>query len=216
MPVDHEFGGQHTELKLSIVEGYLNAFTLALRPRFKNFWYVDAFAGTGARTVRTERRGATLVETPVEEIVERRRGSAQIALDVRPEFDFLVFIEKNAGYVSALNDLAAKNPQRRIVVAEEDANVALKHLVGNNNWKDKRAVVFLDPYGMEVEWSTLEALAATEAIDVWFLFPLAGLFRQATKKLTDIDDHKRAALSRMFGYPVREAKLGRRQRYSRM
>ncbi|RXH13851.1 three-Cys-motif partner protein TcmP [Bradyrhizobium guangzhouense] len=207
MPIDHEFGGQHTELKLSIVEGYLKAFTLALRSRFQHLWYVDAFAGTGSRTVRTERRGADLVEMPVEEAVERRRGSAQIALDVQPAFDFLVFIEKNPNYISALNDLVAKNLQRRIVVAEEDANSALKRLVANNNWRDKRAVVFLDPYGMEVEWSTLAALATTQAIDVWFLFPLAGLFRQATRKLTDIDEHKRAALTRMFGSKSWEAEL---------
>jgi len=52
---------------------------------------------------------------------------------------------------------------------------------------------------MEVEWKTLQAVAATRAIDVWFLFPLAGLYRQATRRLTDIDEHKRAALTRMFG-----------------
>ncbi|WP_339037390.1 three-Cys-motif partner protein TcmP [Bradyrhizobium symbiodeficiens] len=207
MPIDHEFGGQHTEIKLSIVEGYLNAFTTALRPHFMSLWYIDAFAGTGSRTVRTERRGADMVEMPVDELVEQRRGSAQIALDVRPQFDFIVFIEKNRSYVSALTDLAAKNLQRRIVVAEEDANSALKKLVANNRWDDKRAVVFLDPYGMEVEWSTLETLADTRAIDVWFLFPLAGLFRQATRKLTDIDEHKRAALTRMFGSDSWEAEL---------
>ncbi|MBR1129920.1 three-Cys-motif partner protein TcmP [Bradyrhizobium iriomotense] len=207
MIADHEFGGQHTELKLSIIEGYLNAFTTALRPHFKNLWYVDAFAGSGTRTVRTERQGATLVEKPVEEVVERRRGSAQIALDVRPEFDFIVFIEKNPNYVSALEDLRAKNLRRKIVVAEEDANSALKRLVANNSWDDKRAVVFLDPYGMEVEWTTLQALAGTRAIDVWFLFPLAGLFRQATRKLTDIDEHKRAALTRIFGSESWEEEL---------
>jgi three-Cys-motif partner protein len=213
--VDHEFGGQHTELKLSIIEGYLRAFTTALRPHFKNLWYIDAFAGTGSRTVRTERKGASLVEAPADEVVERRRGSAQIAIDTQPFFDFLVFIEKNKNYVAALNDLAAHNLQRQIVVAEEDANTALRRLVANNRWDDKRAVVFLDPYGMEVEWSTLEVIASTQAIDVWFLFPLAGLFRQATRRLTDIDQYKRAALTRMFGssaweeelYPVGDADL---------
>lgn len=207
MPIDHEFGGQHTELKLSIIEGYLRAFTTALRPYFKHLWYVDAFAGTGSRTVRTEYRDALFIEEPVEEIIEQRRGSAQIAIDTRPTFDFLVFIETNKNYVAALNDLAAKNLQRRIVVAEEDSNAALKQLVLNNQWHDKRAVVFLDPYGMEVEWSTLEALASTEAVDVWFLFPLAGLFRQATRRLTDIDEHKRAALNRMFGSSSWEEEL---------
>jgi three-Cys-motif partner protein len=205
--VDHEFGGQHTELKLSIIEGYLHAFTTALRPRFKNLWYIDAFAGTGSRTVRTERKGASLVEAPAEEVVERRRGSAQIAIDTRPVFDFLVFIEKNKNYVAALNELAALNLQRSIVVAEEDANTAIRRLVATNRWDDKRAIVFLDPYGMEVEWSTLEAIASTRAIDVWFLFPLAGLFRQATRRLTDIDRYKRAALTRMFGSSAWEEEL---------
>jgi len=207
MAVDHEFGGQHTDLKLSIVEGYLNAYTVALRTYFKDLWYIDAFAGTGTRTVRTERRGATLVEMPVDEVIEQRRGSAQIALDVLPPFDFIVFIEKNRNYVAALEDLAAKHLQRRVFIAESDANSALKSLVANNTWDNKRAVVFLDPYGMDVEWTTLQSLASTEAIDVWFLFPLAGLYRQATKKLTDIDDHKRAALTKMFGSDTWESEL---------
>ena len=207
MSVDHEFGGQHTELKLSIIDGYLRAFTTALRPYFKHLWYIDAFAGTGSRTVRTEYRDASLIEEQVEEVVEQRRGSAQIAIDTRPSFDFLVFIETNKNYVAALEGLAAKNLQRSIVVREEDSNTALKQLVANNQWHDKRAVVFLDPYGMEVEWATLEALASTEAVDVWFLFPLAGLFRQATRKLTDIDEHKRAALNRMFGSSSWEEEL---------
>jgi three-Cys-motif partner protein len=204
---EHEFGGQHTEIKLSIVDGYLKAYTLALSPQFKELWYVGAFAGTGSRTVRTERRGADMIESPVDEVLERRRGSARIALDVTPQFDFLVFVEKNPNYVAALRDLAAKHLQRNIVVAEDDANTALKSLVIANRWVDKRAVVFLDPYGMEVEWSTLEALAATGAIDVWFLFPLAGLYRQATRRLVDIDETKRAALTRMFGSDSWEEEL---------
>jgi three-Cys-motif partner protein len=60
---------------------------------------------------------------------------------------------------------------------------------------------------MEVEWSTLQAIASTKAIDVWFLFPLAGLFRQATRKITDIDPSKRAALIRMFGDDAWEQEL---------
>ena len=36
----------------------------------------------------------------------------------------------------------------------------------------RRAVLFLDPYGMEVEWDTMVAIAKTQAIDLWILFPL--------------------------------------------
>jgi hypothetical protein len=47
---DHEFGSQATELKLSVVEAYLHAFTTELRGKFSELWYIDAFAGTGARS----------------------------------------------------------------------------------------------------------------------------------------------------------------------
>lgn len=207
MAVSHEFGGQHTDLKLSVIEKYLSGYTTALRRQFSQLWYIDAFAGTGNRTVRTVTDGGGLLETPVIERIDIRRGSAQIALDTKPDFDFLVFIEQNPRYVAELNDLAARYLQKPIQVISGDANVALRSLVASNQWMDKRAVVFLDPYGMEVEWNTLQALASTKAIDVWFLFPLAGLFRQATRKLTDIDPSKRAALIKMFGDDAWEQEL---------
>lgn len=207
MAINHEFGGQHTDLKLSVIEKYLSGYTTALRNQFSQLWYIDAFAGTGNRTVRTVANGSDLLETPIAERVDIRRGSAQIALDTKPDFDFLVFIEQNPRYVAELNDLAARYLQKHIQVVSGDANAALRSLVASNQWTDKRAVVFLDPYGMEVEWSTLQALASTKAIDVWFLFPLAGLFRQATRKLIDIDPSKRAALIRMFGDDAWEQEL---------
>jgi three-Cys-motif partner protein len=207
MPVDHEFGDQHTELKLSIVEKYLKFFTTALRGKFKELWYIDAFAGTGTRTVRHEERAAGLLDAGEPEKIERRRGSARIAIDVVPQFDFIVFIENKPSYFSALQELRANYPKRQIAVVKNDANAALISLIENNSWRSTRAVLFLDPYGMELEWSTLEKVAATKAIDVWFLFSLAGLYRQATKDLADVDQHKRAALTRMFGSDAWEEEL---------
>jgi three-Cys-motif partner protein len=207
MAIDHEFGDQHTELKLSIVEKYLKFFTTALKGKFEELWYIDAFAGTGSRTIRHEERAPGLLDAGEPERIERRRGSAKIAIDVKPPFDFIVFIENKPLYVSALEELAARHPGRRIAVIKNDANDALQSLIANNRWRSTRAVLFLDPYGMQLEWSTLEKVAATKAIDVWFLFSLAGLYRQATRQLADIDEHKRAALTRMFGSDAWEAEL---------
>ncbi len=207
MPVDHEFGDQHTELKLSIVEKYLRFFTTALRGKFDELWYIDAFAGTGSRTVRHEQRPASLLDAGEPERVERRRGSARIAIDVKPPFNFIVFVENKPSYFAALEELKANHPNRRIVVIKNDANEALKSLIATNSWRSTRAVLFLDPYGMQLEWSTLEKVAATKAIDVWFLFPLSGLYRQATRELADVDPHKRAALTRMFGSDAWEKEL---------
>jgi three-Cys-motif partner protein len=41
--------------------------------------------------------------------------------------------------------------------------------------------VFLDPFGMSVDWTTIEAIARTRSIDLWYLVPTAtGIGRTAT------------------------------------
>ncbi|MBX9821906.1 three-Cys-motif partner protein TcmP [Afipia birgiae] len=199
MPIDHEFGAQHTDLKLSIIENYLKAFTTALKPHFQELWYIDAFAGTGFRTVRHEEKPESFLSAGEPQRIEQRRGSAQIALDIQPSFDFTVFIDAKPSHVAALNDLAARYPRRRIAVVRNDANEAILSLLAANSWQSTRAVLFLDPYGMEVNWETLEAIAATKAIDIWFLFPMSGLYRQATKNIEAVDEHKASALTRILG-----------------
>jgi three-Cys-motif partner protein len=207
MAFDHEFGGQHTELKLSIVESYLQFFSTALTQHFPHLIYIDAFAGTGRRTVRVEARAGNLLDEAVQESIEQRRGSAQIAIDVVPHFTKLIFIEQNPRYCEALKAIAGSHAGRDIEVIEGDANSELKRVLAAINWKGTRAVLFLDPYGMEVEWSTLETVAATKCIDVWFLFSLSGLYRQATRDKRSIDDDKRQALNRMLGTTAWEDEL---------
>jgi three-Cys-motif partner protein len=204
--IDHSFGGYHTDFKLSAVEKYLKAFTKALgrtttstKSKF-DLWYIDAFAGTGYRTIYHKARPAGLFgEEPEPAKREQRRGSAKIAIDVTPKFDFLVFIEKREDFARELESLRAQYPQRSIQVVHGEANDALQRIIRNNRWRSERAVLFLDPYGMHVDWTTLEAVARTEAIDVWYLFPLSGFYRQMPKKHAKLDAEKRQALNRIFG-----------------
>jgi three-Cys-motif partner protein len=205
-PADHEFGSQATELKLSVVESYLRAFTRALRSKFPELWYIDAFAGTGERTERVPaRRGLLFGATP--EIVIKRRGSAKIAIDVHPQFDRLIFVEKRPRSVVALQELQHQYANRNIDVTAGDANKEVLNLIGGVNWGGVRAVMFLDPYGMSVDWETLKAVAATEAIDVWYLFSLSGLYRQAARRNEDIDPKKRDAITRVLGTDEWEREL---------
>jgi len=67
--------------------------------------------------------------------------------------------------------------------------------------------MFLDPYGMTVDWATLKAIASTRAIDVWYPFSLSGLYRQAARRIDSIDPTKRAAITRMLGTDAWEAEL---------
>jgi three-Cys-motif partner protein len=127
------------------------------------------------------------------------RGSARIAIDVTPQFDTLVFMESKPSHCAALHELARQHRDRDIRIVEGDADEAIQTAIGRGRWDRTRAVMFLDPCGMDVEWETLEAVAATKAIDVWYLFSLSGFYRQATHRMSDIDDNKREAITRQLG-----------------
>ena len=45
----HRFGGAWTDEKLQVLEGYLSAYTTALKNTSFRKGYIDAFAGTGYR-----------------------------------------------------------------------------------------------------------------------------------------------------------------------
>lgn len=184
---EHTFGGQWTLKKLQVLEKYLKAFNVALsRQNFMRV-YIDAFAGTGRVTVK-DGEGNRVIE-----------GSARRALNVEPAFDHYCFIELQARKAAALNALTEKFPGKSIVVIQEDANVALKKICKRYDWHGTRAVLFLDPYGFHVDWSTLEAIAATKAIDVWYLFPYSGLYRQAARNADGMDKEKEEAITRLLG-----------------
>lgn len=55
-----------------------------------------------------------------------------------------------------------------------------------------------DPYGMQVDWSTVQILGATRAVDLWYLFPLITVARLLTKD-GDMDEAWQACLDRLFG-----------------
>lgn len=207
--VEHSFGGSWTEVKLNAVADYLQFFTKALRniPKPEDpfeTWYVDAFAGTGDRTVEIETGG--LFEGSYG-LVERGRleGSARRALGVDPPFKHLVLIEKNARRFSALSRIRDEYPERDVRCLRGDANVELRRLFNEGPWIDRRragmqrAVVFLDPYGMSVEWTTLRLLAETKRADVWYLFPLHAALRQLSHDHSALDRGKREALNEVFG-----------------
>lgn len=184
---EHSFGGVWTLSKLEALEKYLVAFNTALSRQNFNRIYIDAFAGTGRCDIKVDGKNRNV------------DGSARRALNTNPSFDKFFFIELKARKLSALKTLQSEYSSKPIGIIQEDANVALKALCGKHDWKNTRAVLFLDPFGMHVEWSTLEAIAKTGAIDVWYLFPYSGLYRQAAKNADAMDSDKLESITRLLG-----------------
>jgi three-Cys-motif partner protein len=189
---EHRFGGSWTEEKLARLRKYLQAYRQIFarneRARFFRTWYVDAFAGTGSRKDRRVDREASLFDDTYEDedASGYRKGSAKIALGLEEPFDRYLFIEASTQRLKTLREnLTTEYPERapRCLFQLGDANRILKQWCLERNWKKERAVVFLDPYGMQVDWSTIEALAATKAVDLWYLFPLGvGVMRMLPLK----------------------------------
>lgn len=211
---EHRFGGGWTEIKLNAISDYLGFYTKALQssPSPQNpfeTWYIDAFAGTGDRTVevRTDSLFATadVADRPLDRV--RLEGSARRAIAVDPQFRHLVFIEKDALRFAALERLKMEYPGRNIDCRQGDANVELRKIFDNGPWVKpgrsglQRGVVFLDPYGMSVRWDTLKFLAKTGRVDVWYLFPLHAALRQLSHDHAALDPTKRASLDEVFGTP---------------
>ena len=198
--VQHAFGGKHTVEKLDRLEKYLERFLTA----FKNIdWveetvYFDAFAGTGEVP-----KAGSVPSLPLDcDDQAFIVGSALRALRLDLSFGRYIFVEMNKKKAAELKArLASDFPDKMhlIDVRSEDANDALRTFCNEPKWGKRRAVVFLDPCGSQVSWATLELLAKTKAVDVWYLFPaLWGVTRQMGKKGAVHETHT-ASLDRLVG-----------------
>ncbi len=201
---DHRFGGDWTTQKLQILAAYLKDYRKVLKNQPFRVAYIDAFAGTGYRAAAAP---AERIPPPLfPDLADREPqslldGSARLALQVEPPFDRYIFIEKNRDRCVALESLRAEFPLRasEISIKHGDANQAIRELCAHN-WRQNRAVLFLDPYGMQVEWKTIEAVSRTKAIDMWLLFPLGiGVNRLLTRKPDAIPDAWRKRLTAILG-----------------
>ncbi|WP_410498873.1 three-Cys-motif partner protein TcmP [Chitinibacter sp. S2-10] len=189
----HHFGGPWTFIKVDMLGRYLNFFNTALQHQpskdrpFRRI-YIDAFAGTGQCDIKVGHQGRMTIE-----------GSALRAIQSAPHFDKIHLVELKNSHVESLKQLASQYPEQQLTIHNGDCNIILDKILESTNWKSTRGVLFLDPYGMSVHWETVQKIAATQALDVWYLFPLSAIYRQAANDYADVDDGKAAALDQVLG-----------------
>lgn len=198
------FGGDWTEEKLKRIKKYLTAYTTILNKQPPlQFAYIDAFAGTGYRDLRQEQNPTELMFPELMEADSQQflKGSAYIALQTQPRFTKYIFIEKDETRFEELKQLRTDFPHlaKDIALYNQDCNTWLQERCLNYNWSKHRALLFLDPFGMQVQWKTIEAISKTKAIDMWLLFPLGVAVNRLLKRNGDIDEILRGKLDLLFG-----------------
>jgi three-Cys-motif partner protein len=86
-----------------------------------------------------------------------------------------------------------------IVIINADSNAYLRDICENRRWDRNRAVLFLDPFGMQVTWDTMKAIAKTKAIDLWILFPLGIGVNRLLRRDAKISEGWQRRLDEFFG-----------------
>ncbi len=160
--------------------------------------YIDAFAGSGTLPINND-IGFLDGSIDAGDFV---LGSAARALALSQKFTRYIFVEEQRSKIEELKAFVKKNSDanQNVEILTGDANEELMKLCPMLSKSNVRAVVFLDPFGNQVGWNLLRALAETQHVDLWYLFPsMLGVYRQIGNSAAKMEPNKEKSLDRLFG-----------------
>ena len=171
--------GRWSIRKLDMLTAYARGYAVVMNAQktdrnvrgtawLRAYYYVDAFAGPGIALNKNDAEVAEYIE-----------GSPSRILSIDPKFDHMWLIDRNSSRARRLGrtlEAAGAQTARFTVQGGVDANAYIRTLV-DRLASDERALVFLDPYGLQVEWGTITLLAATRKVDILINFSLMGVLR---------------------------------------
>jgi three-Cys-motif partner protein len=189
----NQFGGNWTEQKMEIVVSYAKAYLTIMKVQaWAKTLYFDGFAGSG--TIEAENK----IEP------KEIKGTALRILDiVEPKsFDMYYFVELDEQNKIELENQINKNYfGKNAHVVKEDCNIKLKDMAKFLTLHKKyRALAFIDPYGMSVNWSSIEILKGL-GIDLWILVPTGVGVSRLLKNDGNISEAWLSKLEQFLGLP---------------
>jgi three-Cys-motif partner protein len=209
------WGGPWTEKKLDAFENYVRAYLVIMN---KNpYWetiYFDGFAGSGEKGEEENPLYLTLEFSELEEHVYEGAAERISKLEEPSRFDYYYFIEKDQSSLKKLkNKISNLNNGKKgkIEFRAGDCNGELlklaKALKKTKSSASKSlkyaALLFLDPFGMQIEWNSIAQLAGTKS-DVWVLLPTAVIVNRLLDRKGELKSIKK--LQFFFGMNEQEIK----------
>lgn len=196
------WGGLWTEEKLDAFEKYVNAYlTIMNSHRDKYQWnliYFDGFAGSGSRNETKKETNSALLQELFddtflkEEELNIYKGAAERVLSIPQRgFDFYYFVDKDKESSLKLHELLSPyENEKTLVYRNSDANKQVEMLAAAMRKDNSLAsLVLLDPFGMQVDWKSIECLTGTRT-DLWILIPTGVIINRLLDRrgeLTHID-----------------------------
>ena len=154
--------GPWAEEKLGALEAYLRYYCNALSKQNLTLVYIDGFAGAPISRVRQTSSAEYEMGLWSSEDVQRQDqfvlGSPIRALRINPGFHRHYFFDLDERRVESLGRLEGDYPLKKIHTSVGDANALIRKLMGQiGARREVKGVAFLDPYGPNLEWQTVEA-----------------------------------------------------------
>lgn len=204
-PPSDDWGGPWTEKKLQAFSRYVSAY-LTIMKKFP-YWetiYFDGFAGSGTKgkEVKTE----LYQQLKITEAEERTyKGAAERVLTLKDDlsFNYYYFIDKKEESLTKLKTKLKDIKGKKIEFRSGDANKWIKELAKALKTKEYAALVFLDPFGMQIDWSSIEELKGTRS-DIWILVPTGIIVNRLLDKAAELKYIDK--LEAFFGLSEKEIK----------
>lgn len=154
-------------LKLIFLSYFTSIYTKIIPKRVNNCFFIDLFAGSGINRVESTQDFVL--------------GSSMIATCFATEpFTEMFFVEKDKEKIRALKErldyLSAKEEFTWIkpILCQNDCNEVISPIVDKIQDYGKSGKIhylaFIDPYGMEISWSSMEKLLEVEYGDIIFTY----------------------------------------------
>jgi three-Cys-motif partner protein len=180
--------------KLHYIRRYLEIVSASMGTKnWRNIRYIDLFAGPGKCIIRDTN--------------EILLGSALIATTRTPSFTDYVFVDLSTENLAALQQRCASidGVSQRCEYRVGDSNQVVNDLVREIQARDQQYVrgswcslnvALLDPEGLELAWSTVEALSQVNKMDLIIHYSQFGI----TRNLENLYTHdSETAIDRFFG-----------------
>jgi three-Cys-motif partner protein len=165
----NQFGGYWTELKMEIVVKYAKAYlTIMNKQHWVKTIFFDGFAGSGYIEI-----DEGIIDYDGDN-TEKTKGTALRILEIsEPKpFDIYYFVELNESNKNELQkEVKSVTNSSNVHIVQADCNqklMALATFMKKN--KSYRTLAFIDPFGMSLNWSSIEALKDL-GVDIWILIP---------------------------------------------
>ena len=201
-----DWGGPWTEKKLEAFSKYVWSY-LTIMQKFP-YWktiYFDGFAGSGTKEKKANTELYQQLKITEEE-EKTYKGAAERVLELKDglSFDFYYFIDKKEESLKKLETkLADKYKDKKIIYRAGDANTQIIELASAFKQQELAALVLLDPFGMQINWSSIEQLKGTRS-DVWILIPTGVIVNRLLDKKGELKFSEK--LESFFGLSIEEIK----------